>query len=77
MRKLPTVCPPIVPTLVAVVCIPVCVVLGVSPWLLGIGAIVFALWPQWESCLFGLWDSLAVCALIGFGGVAVVRLLAA
>jgi hypothetical protein len=66
-----------VPTVAAVVCIPVFVVLGISPWLLAVGAIVFALWPQWESCLFGLWDFLAVCALIGFGSVAVIRLLAA
>ena len=77
VRKLPTICPPLGPSVAAAVCIPVFVVLGVSPWLLAVGAVVFALWPQWDSCLFGLWDFLMACAMIGLGGVAVVRLLAA
>jgi hypothetical protein len=77
VAKLPTICPPMGPTIVAVIAIPLFAGLGITPWLVLVGAIVCALWPQWDSCLFGLWDFLAMCAVIGVGAVALVKQVAA
>lgn len=56
----------------AAVSIPIFRQLEIAPWLLVLGAVIFALAPQWDTCLFRLWDFVAMCAIIAFGLAATV-----
>jgi hypothetical protein len=77
VAKLPMICPPLGPSVVAMIAIPVFAVSGIAPWLLLVGILLFALWPQWHSCIFGLLDFLAACAVLILGAAALARTLVA
>ena len=73
VRRLPTICPPLAPTVAAAVLIPVFIRLGLSAWLCGVGLALFALAPQWYSCIAGLMDFTASAGVTVVGLVAAVR----
>lgn len=77
VHRLPTLCPPVAPTISAAVLIPLFGRLGLSPWLCGVGILMFALAPQWDSCIFGLMDFAAVTVITFVGLFAVTPHLAA
>ncbi|MDB5326043.1 MAG: hypothetical protein JWM57_1612 [Phycisphaerales bacterium] len=77
VRSLPMICPPMGPTVYAMVFVPLFAWLGIAPWLVGVGIALFVLAPQWDSCILGLMDFLASSTVLLVGATAVIHRIAA
>ena len=71
VQSLPIVCPPIAPSVVGAVTIGLTTALGQQWSALAVAAVLIALAPQWESCIFGLMDLMTCIAvsIVGFVGL--------
>jgi hypothetical protein len=76
VQSLPTVCPPVAPTIVGFAAIAIMYAFGVLWPSLASGIVLLALVPQWDSCVFRLMDFMACVLLILTGVVAVLKLAA-
>lgn len=68
VQSLPTVCPPVAPTIVGFASLGAMHAFGVLWPALVLGIVLIALVPQWDSCVFRLMDSI-ICFLLILAGL--------
>jgi hypothetical protein len=76
LRSLPTICPPLAPTIIGISSLLLLFALGIRWPALPLGIGLLALGPQWDSCVFGLMDFLVICLVILAGVSGVLRAVA-
>ena len=68
VQSLPTICPPVAPTVVGFASLAIMYSFGVLWPALVLGIVLLALVPQWDSCVFRLMD-FTTCTLLIFTGL--------
>ncbi len=76
VQSLPTICPPVAPTIIGFASLSLMFAFGVLWPALLLGILLLAFVPQWDSCVFRLMDFTACALLVLAGLVGIIKLAA-